>query len=323
MASAMPTMTARMVEVACTARLHLGFLDLNGSLGRRFGSIGLALDAPATRLSLHCAQVTSVTGAERERAAQFLAIMADSLRVSGGHALDIECAVPAHAGLGSGTQLALAVASAVRRLHGLALDIRGDAARLGRGTRSGIGIGLFAHGGLVVDGGVAPGAAAPPPLLAHIAVPESWRVLLLFDPACEGLSGQREKHAFSVLQPMSPATSAEICRLTLMQVLPGAQEDDLGAFGAAITRIQAILGDHFRPAQGGRFASSAVAATLEVLAAAGATGIGQSSWGPTGFAFVRGDAEAARLAELARPVSPGIKIAVGRVRNHGADVIAR
>lgn len=323
MVNAMPTVTASRIEVACTARLHLGFLDLNGGLGRQFGSVGLALDAPATRLSLRVAQETSVTGQERERAAQFLAIMTDSLSGPDAHSLHIEQAVPAHAGLGSGTQLALAVAGAVRRLHGLPQDIRGDAARLGRGARSGIGIGLFAHGGLVMDGGVAPGADAPPPLLAHVSVPESWRVLLLLDRTREGLSGQRERRAFAELAPMAPAASAEICRLMLMQVLPGALEDDIGAFGAAITRIQAILGDHFRPAQGGRFTSGAVAATLDVLAAAGGTGIGQSSWGPTGFAFVRGDVEAARLAELARPVSPGIKIAICHVRNHGADVIAR
>lgn len=323
MVNAMPSRAASRIEVTCTARLHLGFLDLNGSLGRQFGSIGVALDAPATRLSLRVARETSVTGPERERAAQFLASMTNSLRVPGAHALHLEQAVPAHAGLGSGTQLALAVASAVRRLHGLPPDTEGDAARLGRGARSGIGVGLFTHGGLVVDGGVAPGAEAPPPLLAHMAVPESWRVLLLLDPAREGLSGQRERRAFAELGPMTQAASAEICRLTLMQALPGVREDDLAAFGAAITRVQAILGDHFAPAQGGRFTSSAVGATLDALAAAGATGIGQSSWGPTGFALARGDAEAARLAELARPVSPGITVAVRRVRNHGADVTAR
>ncbi len=147
-------------------------------------------------------------------------------------------------------------------------------------------------------------------------------MLLLLDPARQGLSGQQEKRAFATLQPMSQASSAEICRLLLMQALPAVREDDLGAFGAAITRIQAILGDHFTPTQGGRFTSEAVGATLDALAAAGAVGIGQSSWGPTGFAFARGDAEAARLADLAGAVSPGIEIAIRRVRNQGADMIA-
>ncbi len=36
------------VRVIAPARLHLGFLDLNGGLGRLFGSIGLAIDTPRT-----------------------------------------------------------------------------------------------------------------------------------------------------------------------------------------------------------------------------------------------------------------------------------
>ena len=40
------------VRVVAPARLHLGFLDLNGSLGRLFGSIGLAIDTPRTELVL-------------------------------------------------------------------------------------------------------------------------------------------------------------------------------------------------------------------------------------------------------------------------------
>ena len=40
------------VRVVAPARLHLGFLDLNGGLGRLFGSIGLAIDTPRTELVL-------------------------------------------------------------------------------------------------------------------------------------------------------------------------------------------------------------------------------------------------------------------------------
>ena len=40
------------VTVEAAARLHLGFLDMNGGLGRRFGGLGLAIESllrPATR----------------------------------------------------------------------------------------------------------------------------------------------------------------------------------------------------------------------------------------------------------------------------------
>ena len=43
---------AASVTVTVPARLHLGFLDLNGGLGRRFGSIGLAISGLRTRLTI-------------------------------------------------------------------------------------------------------------------------------------------------------------------------------------------------------------------------------------------------------------------------------
>src|SRR6185369_13930596 len=40
----------RRVTVTAPARLHLGFLDLEGGLGRRFGSLGLTLEGVVTRV---------------------------------------------------------------------------------------------------------------------------------------------------------------------------------------------------------------------------------------------------------------------------------
>ncbi|HEY1411677.1 MAG TPA: beta-ribofuranosylaminobenzene 5'-phosphate synthase family protein, partial [Rhodopila sp.] len=255
------------VTVGCTARLHLGFFDLEGGLGRRFGSIGLSLDRPVTRLVVRRSGVTRVRGPEQERVARYLAQMCSYLGLTGQHDVEIEQAMPPHAGLGSGTQLALAVAAAVRRLHGRADDPAGDAAVLGRGARSGIGIGLFSQGGLVVDGGKGR-LDGPPPFLARAAMPEAWRVLLVMDRGREGLSGLRERAAFDSLGPMDAAVSGAICRLVLMQALPALAEADLAGFGAAVTAIQAHVGDYFAPSQGGRFTSVGVGAALGVLAAA-------------------------------------------------------
>jgi beta-RFAP synthase len=310
------------VTVTCTARLHLGFFDLEGGLGRRFGSIGLSLDRPVTRLVVRRSDVTRVRGPEQERVVRYLAQMCSGLGLSGHHDVVIEQAMPPHAGLGSGTQLALAVAAAVRRLHGRADDLRGDAAVLGRGARSGIGIGLFGQGGLVIDGGKGR-LAGPPPLLARAAMPEAWRVLLVLDRNSEGLSGQQERAAFDSLGPMDAAVSGAICRLVLMQALPALAEADLGGFGAAVTAIQAHVGDYFAPSQGGRFTSPGVGAALGVLAAAGATGIGQSSWGPTGFAFAADEREARRFAGALEDCGAmkHLDLLICRVLNRGASVV--
>jgi predicted sugar kinase len=338
-------MSRRTLTVTCTARLHLGFFDLEGGLGRRFGSIGLSLDQPVTRLVVRRSDVNRVRGPEQARVARYLAQMCSHLGLTGQHDVTIEQAMPPHAGLGSGTQLALAVAAAVRRLHGRAGDpqggvrggvrgdirgdpqghirgdLRGDAAVLGRGARSGIGIGLFGQGGLVIDGGKGR-LAEPPPLLARAAMPEAWRVLLVMDRNSEGLSGLRERAAFDSLGQMDAAVSGAICRLVLMQALPALAEQDLGGFGSAITAIQAHVGDYFAPSQGGRFTSPDVGAALRLLAEAGATGIGQSSWGPTGFAFAADEREARRFAGAleAGGVMKHLDLLICRVLNRGASV---
>jgi beta-ribofuranosylaminobenzene 5'-phosphate synthase len=319
------SVAASSVTVSAPARLHLGFMDLNGGLGRRFGGIGLALDGLRTTISIEAAAHMQIRGPETERARASLDAMLRLLKLTGAYHLAIEEAVPAHAGLGSGTQLALAVAAGVRRLHALPLDVPGDAFHLGRGLRSGTGIGLFAAGGLVVDGGRGPNETAAP-IICHMPFPDSWRVLVVLDPALQGLHGPQEETAFAALPPFPAEESARLCRLVVMQALPALAERDLSVFAAAIKELQMRLGDYYAPVQGGqRFASRLVAAALDILDSEGALGIGQSSWGPTGFAFAPSSAEAARLATIARqhPRCRGLDIRVCAALNRGADITVR
>ncbi len=310
------------VTVTMSARLHLGFLDLNGDMGRRFGSMGLAISAPRTRLTLQRAESAQVDGLERHRASRYLTAMRQRLGVACEHRLTIEEAIPSHAGLGSGTQLALGVAAALRALHGLALEPADDARFLDRGARSGIGIGLFESGGLVVDGGRAPQSIAPP-IVSRMSFPSAWRAILVLDPRRQGVHGEQERAAFGALAPMSAREAGDLCRLALMGALPSVAERDIVGFGTAIARMQQLLGDYFAPAQGAaRFTSPDVAAVMDCLAREGAHGIGQSSWGPTGFAFAEGDREAERLAEIARrrPDAQALDIRVVSAVDRGGQI---
>jgi beta-ribofuranosylaminobenzene 5'-phosphate synthase len=285
------------VTVTVPARLHLGFLDLNGGLGRRYGSIGLAINGLKTSIAFNAASQLRVTGPENERVRGYLQAMQRALDIENTCHVRIDEVVPAHAGLGSGTQIALAVAAGVRRFHGLPLDVRGDAIRLERGARSGVGIGLFDHGGLVVDGGRGPLTTAAP-VVSRMPFPEQWRILVVLDPHRQGVHGPDEREMFSKLAPSSDAEAAHLCRLVLMKALPALAECDIAGFGSAITEMQVLLGDYFAAIQGGsRFSSPDVAAALAALEDEGAYGIGQSSWGPTGFAFAPSAEEAIRLVE--------------------------
>ena len=309
------------VRVTAAARLHLGFLDLAGDLGRRFGSIGLAIDAFETRVELREAPSFEVLGEERERSAHIARRVAESLGMGGGKQLIVSNAIPAHAGLGSGTQLALAIATAFRLAGRLPPDARADARLLDRGARSGVGVALFERGGLAVDAGRGPNTETPP-VVAHLSFPRDWRILLILDPRVEGAHGEAERRAFARLPRFPAEAASEICRRALMQILPGAAEADLEAFGDGVSRIQEILGDHFGPVQGGgRFISGPVSRVAAKLKALGAHGIGQSSWGPTGFAFASDPDHAQFLARRARAEQGAeAEIRICSARDHGAEI---
>jgi len=228
--------SGRLQQVRAPGRLHLGFFDPGGSLGRRFGSLGLVIEGFETVVELRAADHDSVLcdaaadgAADTARAVLWL----NRLRLASvAHGLPAALArqplqlrlrqrLPAHAGFGSGTQLALAVGRAFAGHFGLAVGTAELARWLGRGVRSGVGIAGFDQGGLLADGG--PGAdGRPAPLLSRIGFPADWRVLVVQDPRLRGLSGQRETQAMAELPPLPQPSAADICHQVLMRVLPAA-----------------------------------------------------------------------------------------------------
>ena len=318
-----PRQPTTKVTVTAPARLHLGFLDLNGRLGRRFGSIGLAISGLKTQISVAPAEHMRVSGPDTDRVRRYVELMQTGLALDGAYDVKVEELVPAHAGFGSGTQLALAVSAALRRLHGLPLDLRGDAVRLGRGARSGAGIGLFQHGGFVVDGG-RKDRGGPAPIISHLPFPERWRVLVVVDTSSQGVHGSDETNAFAALPAAAETDVAHLCHVLVMQLLPAVAEADLPAFGAALEDIQRQLGDYFAPAQGGhRYASPRVAAALDLIRRAGGVGIGQSSWGPTGYAFAESNDAAQRMLHAVSQQGQiqGVDIRVCKGLNTGAEIM--
>ena len=54
------------VEVRSTARLHFGFLDVAGSLGRKFGSLCLSISDPKICVTARRSEELAVSGADEE-----------------------------------------------------------------------------------------------------------------------------------------------------------------------------------------------------------------------------------------------------------------
>lgn len=286
----------------------MGFLDLNGDLGRMFGSVGVSLAEIKTRVTLRDLGKTPklqihTSGDDAERAEAYATLLCKHFGINRKLELAVDEAVTPHSGLGSGTQLALAVGTALCDQFNIASNARELAILLGRGRRSAIGIQGFEQGGFHIDCG-SRADGNPPHGLVNLEFPDEWRFLLLFDHLRSGVHGTEEKEAFQTLQPMPASTAAELCRLVLMQLVPGLIERDIKSFGEAVTQLQNTVGDHFAPVQGGRYASSEVAEMLEWFGTQGAAGLGQSSWGPTGFVLCADENSALRMAQEARAARP-------------------
>lgn len=315
---------SRALRVIAPARLHLGFVDLNGEIGRRYGSVGLAIDEPATEVVVRrsATGAHSASGPEARRVLSILDTLAAATRLDGAFDVHVARAIPAHAGLGSGTQLALAIAAGCLGLDGRTPGAELMGALADRGRRSAIGIAAFAGGGFIVDGGR--GAHdRPPPVLVQHPFPADWRVILALDPAATGVHGDRETRAFASLQPMPRATAAHLAHLVVMKAAPALVEHDIAPFGDAIAEIQEIVGAHFAAAQGGdMWSNPKVGELMRRIGAAGAHGIGQSSWGPTGFAFVADPDAATTLYHSfvgdAKALGLDLRIVAGR--NGGARI---
>ena len=317
------------VAVRAPGRLHLGFLDPSASLGRRYGSLGLVVDGFETVVELRRAETTGFSAAdapaqaEGERALAHIAALQRATQRSTPLHLHLARVLPAHAGFGSGTQLALAVGRAFAALHGLDLCTSALARLLGRGVRSGVGIAGFDHGGLLLDGG--PGEyGCTAPLLARLELPGDWRVLLVLDPSLRGLSGAGEKNAIASLPAFARGDAAAVCHEVLMRVLPGAASGDFAAFAAGLNEVQRRVGGHFAPAQGGRlYISARVERLCHWIAQHGVAATGQSSWGPTGFAILPSQAETERLlaqAHASGAVDAALLTTIVAARNIGASV---
>ena len=305
------------VRVEAPARLHMGMLDASGDGRRRFGGLGVAVRRPATVVEATESDDVTTEGPDADRALAVARRVRAALGDVPGARIRVVEAIPPHVGLGSGTKLALAVTAALVALAGRSADPVTMARMAGRGARSAVGLWTFALGGLVVEGGRRRGSDDPAPLLVRHAMPEEWRCVLAIPAADPGLSGGAEEAAFADLRP-DPARSAQIAQVVLTSLLPALVERDVAEFGAALTRLQRLVGDAFASAQGGTYHPRA-AGLVDALVRHGAAGAGQSSWGPAVYGVVGSEDEGRALARrLAPDVGDGGRVEVVPFDNDGA-----
>lgn len=317
------------VHIKASSRLHLGFMDLNGSLGRLYGSVGVSLSNPGTDITVRHHNHLSIqnTGREtKQRIIDCVKIFSKHYKIEPNFMIMVHASIPEHKGLGSGTQLALAVSTALAHLCGIRTNTYNQSILMGRGMRSSIGIWGFEQGGLIIDSGIKKqkdrAISKPPKALITCDFPEEWKFVIAIPDEKQGLSGKQENEAIRMIDPPKNI-SEKICRLVMMKLLPSLLEKDIEKFGSSLTEIDRNTGLFFKPVQGGIYSEKLSDKIIDHLLSSGAYGAGQSSWGPAIYSLTSA-AESASLASRMKDFMADRKIKgnviVSSGRNRGAEI---
>ena len=324
------------VVIKTPSRLHLALIDMNGSCGRVDGGVGITLDDPGYVIEAEPSEETCVLTGDDNLKTRTLGIIAALSKQQGydpGITVRIHDVIPSHSGLGSGTQLSLAVATAMSGLSGVSAT---DQARLtGRGGTSGIGVRSFTDGGVIVDGGhrfgdgqekssFLPSSASKgvnlAPLIGRYEFPRDWRIVLCLPALHPGASGETERSIFQKRCPVPLPEVQELSHVILMQMIPALIEEDLDQFGNAVNALR-----------NGGFKKEELALQppvlhniLDYMSGCGTAGAGMSSFGPALYAVT--DTNSAGLAGDIRSYLNdrcGGEVRVVKGRNSGATVRGR
>ncbi|MBI3838768.1 MAG: beta-RFAP synthase [Planctomycetia bacterium] len=295
------------IEITAPSRLHFGLLSFGQPAMRQFGGVGAMIDQPGLRLLISPADRFSPEGRLSERVRATVERISSKLRLDTAPACRIEVltAPGEHVGLGTGTQLSLAVAAGLNAFLGRQeLEPAELATLAGRGERSAIGTYGFAHGGMLVETGKAAGEPLSP-LHQRVELPDAWRFVLVCPQDQCGLSGDAERRAFRELPPVPLETTARLLNEVFEELLPAAVERQFERFSESLYRYGYAAGMCFADRQGGPFASPRAAKLVRTIRELGIRGVGQSSWGPTLFTLL--------------PSVQGADTFIGRIRQHLSD----
>jgi beta-ribofuranosylaminobenzene 5'-phosphate synthase len=310
------------VYVKTPARLHLGLIDLNGDLGRVFGGLGVGINRPNVVLEAQPSERLVVTGEKTEQVNALAEQFLETYNVKSNVTINVKQVIPEHSGLGSGTQLALAVATSLAKLFDVKASVQELAEVMGRGRRTSVGTTIFEQGGFVVDGGKITSEKRFPATIFRQPFPQDWRFVVSVPNVNKGLAKSEETAAFKAAAPMKAEDAGRMCRLTMMKLLPALVERDIKSFGEALTQLQIVIGDYFAEVQGGTYSSQAAAEGIALLQKLGAYGAGQSSWGPAVYGITQKEnakqIEAKVKAYLKKSV--GGQVFTAKANNKGAYI---
>ncbi len=322
--------SAEKVTVATGSRLHLGFYAFEDR-ERLFGGLGLAISRPTYILTAVATEDGGiiVEGCQSERVRSIVERAFRDLNPAvPGLRVEVTSCIPEHTGLGSTTQLSLAVYTSISILNGSRLDVYELAKLSGRGSVSGIGVAAFKYGGLIVDAGkpryASENYVVKP--LVRLPFPKEWTPVIVLPRTRWKVTEKDEPNLFRKAGGLGERDRSTLLTLVFRKLLPAVIDRDFASFASALEKVQELTGLYFYGAQEGIYCCSEAERAVEALKALGARGVGQSSWGPLVYGFYPAREKAARAAKalpllLRQEGVETVLVEVVRPRNSGARIL--
>ncbi|WP_186776184.1 GHMP family kinase ATP-binding protein [Rubripirellula reticaptiva] len=283
------------MRVTTGARLHFGLLDTAAP----FGGVGVMVDQPATEIVVRPNAAFVADDSIIGRATKIVTRLCHHVGWDGLPACQINlvAAPPSHCGLGSGTQLSMAIAESICAFFDVDIAAETLAVEIaGRGKRSAIGVHGYYAGGLIDERADSPTDLNP--LNHRIELPESWRVIVM-RPKAEAttISGDTEIEQFSALKLATAEAKSNLIHILDHEILPAARAADFATFASSVQRYNYASGMFFASVQGGPYHGEDVARLIDETIGRGGHGVGQSSWGPGVFAWFESAGDLERFTD--------------------------
>src|SRR5262245_3695532 len=311
------------VYITAPSRLHFGLWSLAEGHERQFGGVGAMIDRPRLHLKITDAEQLNSSGPDADRAVNFARRWAEFHRLAMPRcSIEVLSAIPAHSGLGSGTQLAIAIAAGLSAFCDLPSQSPQELAlSVGRGLRSAVGTYGFAFGGLIIEQGKLLGEPISP-LDCRLDLPDEWRFVLVRSQGASGLAGDDEMDAFGALPKIPQGLTDRLITLARDRLIPAAATADFESFAENLYEYGRLSGECFASRQGGPFNGPLLTSLIQQIRDMGHFGVGQSSWGPTIFVLAPSQHAAKCLVAELRSLrdAPTLDHLIAPPNNWGAQI---
>ncbi len=329
------------IRITTPCRIHLSLIDENGYTNRIDGGIGLMLDRPNVvfeasnhaeefKIEAHKYYRESIEVINEKASKVFKTFNISNKNFH----FSLKRYYPSHVGLGSKTQLSLAIATAIMKLKQINnISIKKLTKLMERGGTSGIGWRGFESGGFIVDAGhdfglgkeketylpsSASTSADPALTIFRHPIPEHWRFVLVIPNVKKGAYGDEEVSIFHKHAPIPKNEVNEVSHQILMKIIPGILKKDIICFGEGLKRIQSI---GFKKIEID-LQHDIVKKILNFFEHLGLKAYGMSSFGPSVVAITESDEEAHLLLKEVQKLISGFggHIYICKPNNFGAKI---